>query len=336
MGACLRQVGRIGGSPSVAVFGGLLRLAYMLGLGLLLGATTARADEALDWLNRAASAARQLNYSGVYVYHHNGYVEVIRIYHRRDTLGEQEKIEVLDDTPRQFLRINNDMFCRLPDGKSMRLEKNATRRFFPALLPEHPDQLLKNYTVTLSGTDRVAGALCQVVTLEPRDAYRHGYNLWVDTRTGLPLKYRIVNSNGGVVSMFVFSEVLIGRAPDAQFFRQELIGKKITVDTPDLQAASAASAQWDVAAPPGYVRVQEALRVMPGKKLPVTHWIFSDGLSALSVFIEPGGDGGMPTGLAVAGSTGIYTRQLDGYRITTLGEVPNSALIATGNSIKKK
>jgi sigma-E factor negative regulatory protein RseB len=218
----------------------------------------------------------------------------------------------------------------------MRMEKNATRRFFPALLPAHPEQLLKNYNVKLAGTDRVAGALCQVITLEPRDGYRHGYNIWIDARTGLPLKYRIVNSNGGVVSMFVFSEVLIGRAPDAQFFRQDLIGKKITVDSSDPQAARAASAQWEVTAPPGYVRVQEALRPLPGKTQPITHWIFSDGLSAMSVFIEPGSDGGGPQGLSAAGSMGIYTRQLDGYRITTLGEVPNSALIETGNSIRKK
>ena len=129
------------------------------GLGglLLFTSSAVWADEATNWLNRAASAAKQLNYSGVYVYHHGEHVEVIRVSHRKDAAGEQEKIEVLDDMPRQFLRVNKDVYCQLPDGKTVRMEKNTTRRFFPALLPENPEDLQRYYTIKLSGTERVAG-----------------------------------------------------------------------------------------------------------------------------------------------------------------------------------
>jgi len=97
--------------------------AAMAGLMLLSGA--ARADAALDWLNRAAAAAKQQNYSGVYVYHHGEHIEVLRVLHRTHAKGELEKVEVMDGTPRQFLRINNDVYCHLPDGKHVRLERNA-------------------------------------------------------------------------------------------------------------------------------------------------------------------------------------------------------------------
>ena len=109
---------------------------------LLLLSGMARADAALNWLNRAATAAKQQNYSGVYVYHHGEHVEVLRVLHRIDATGELEKVEVLDGTPRKFLRVNNDVYCHLPDGKSVRLERNALRRFFPALLPAQPVSLL--------------------------------------------------------------------------------------------------------------------------------------------------------------------------------------------------
>ena len=306
------------------------------GLGglLLFTSSVVWADEATNWLNRAASAAKQLNYSGVYVYHHGEHVEVMRVSHRKDAAGEQEKIEVLDDMPRQFLRVNKDVYCQLPDGKTVRMEKNTTRRFFPALLPENPEDLQRYYTIKLSGTERVAGVICQIVTLEPRDGYRHSYQLWLEKRTGLPLKSRIVNGNGGVVSMFVFSEIQIGRAPDAQIFRQDLVGKKIVMASVEQLPAAVA---WDVTAPPGYARVLEATRPLVGKKLPVTHWVFSDGLSVLSLFIEPDSDpAGSLQGLSAEGAMGMYSRQLDGHKITTLGEVPNSALIETGNSVRKK
>ena len=312
----------------------LFRIAvYWIGGFLLLGTHSVWADEATDWLNRAATAAQQLNYSGVYVYHHGEHVEVMRVSHRKDASGEQEKVEVLDDLPRQFLRLNKDVYCQLSDGKTVRMEKNTSRRFFPALLPENPEDLQRNYIIKLGGSERVAGVNCQIVTLEPRDGYRHGYQLWLDKRSGLPLKSRIVNSNGGVVSMFVFSEIQIGRAPDAQIFRQDLLGKKIVMASIEQPP----SVVWDVTAPPGYARVLEATRPLPGKKLPVTHLVFSDGLSVLSLFIEPGSDASASLqGLSAEGAMGVYARQLDGYKITTLGEVPNSALIETGNSVRKK
>lgn len=301
--------------------------------GLLAVSTGAYADAALDWLNRATAATKQLNYSGIYVYHQGEHVEVQRVLHRVDASGEQEKIEVMDGTPRQFLRINNDVYCHLPDGKHVRLERNTLRRFFPALLPAQPAGLLEYYEAKLGGIERVAGRVCQVVSLEPRDGYRHAYHLWLDKQTGLPLKSRMINGNGGVVSMFVFSEVQIGKAPAPQIFANDLTGKivqKAAFDKP-------AEVAWNVAPPPGFVRVQEAVRVFPGKKAPVTHLVFSDGLSVLSMFVEPVNPQAQRLqGLSAEGVIGVYAREIDGYTVTTLGEVPNMALIETGNSVEKR
>lgn len=302
--------------------------------GLMLASSVARADTAaLEWLNRAATAAKQQNYSGVYVYHHGEHVEVLRVLHRTDANGELEKVEVLDGAARQFLRVNNDVYCHLPDGKNVRLERNTLRRFFPALLPAQPASLLDHYDARLGGTERVAGRLCQVVTLQPRDGYRHAYNLWLDKRTGLPLKSRMVNENGSVVSMYVFSEIQIGKAPEAQLFRNDLKGKLIQKASVD----QAAESTWNVTPPPGYARVQEAKRSLPGKAAPVTHLVFTDGLSVLSMFIEPTDPQAQRLqGLSAEGVIGVYAREVDGHTVTTLGEVPSMALIEAGNSVKQK
>lgn len=299
--------------------------------GLLLLSGAARADAVLDWLNRAAVAATQQNYSGVYVYHHGEHVEVLRVLHRKQGKRELEKVEVMDGTPRQFLRINNDVYCHLPDGKNVRLERNAPRRFFPALLPGQPAKLLDYYEARLGGSERVAGRHCQVVILEPRDGYRYGYDLWLDKQTGLPLKSRTLNENGSVVSMFVFSEIQIGKAPDVSLFRNDLAGKQIHRASLDKPTGIA----WSVVPPPGYEQVQDAVRVLPGKEAPVIHLVFSDGLSVLSMFVEPVDPQVQRLqGLSAEGAIGVYAREVDGYTVTTLGEVPNTALIETGNSVK--
>jgi len=306
-------------------------LAGVAGLLVLSGA--ARADAVHDWLNRAAAAAKQLNYSGIYVYHQSEHVEVLRVLHRIDAAGEQEKVEVLDGAPRQFLRINNDVYCHLQDGKSVRLERNTARRFFPALLPIEPVSLLDYYDAKLGGIERVAGRPCQVVTLEPRDGYRYGFTLWLDKQTGLPLKSHIVNGHGSVVSMFVFSEIEIGKAPDIQLFRNDLKGKRIQNASLDIPA----DVDWSVTPPPGFAQVQKAVRPLPGKTMPVTHLVFSDGLSVLSLFVEPADPRVQRLrGLSAEGAIGAYGREVDGYTVTTMGEVPNLTLIETGNSVQRK
>lgn len=311
-----------------------LQSRWVFGMaGLVLLSGMAHADAALDWLTRAAAAAKQQNYSGVYVYHHGEHVEVLRVMHRTDANGELEKVEVLDGTPRQFLRINNDVYCHLPDGKHVRLERNTMRRFFPALLPAQPASLLEYYEAKLGGTERVAGRLCQVVTLEPRDGYRHAFSLWLDKQTGLPLKSRSVNGHGSVVSMFVFSEIQIGKALAPQMFRNDLAGKQIQKASLDKPAGVA----WSVTPPPGFVQVQEAVRSLPGKEAPVTHLVFSDGLSAMSMFVEPvDAQVQRLQGLSAEGAIGVYARETNGYTVTTLGEVPSITLIETGNSVRMK
>lgn len=301
--------------------------------GLLMFSGAAYAEVELDWLKRATAAAKQQNYSGVYVYHQGEHVEVLRVMHRIDANGEQEKVEVLDGAPRHFLRINNDVYCHLQDGKHVRLERNTTRRFFPAMLPADPAGLLDHYEAKFGGTERVAGRSAQVLKLQPRDSYRYAYNLWLDKQTGLPLKSRIINSQGGVVSMFVFSEIQIGKAPDAQLFRNDLTGKRIHQASLDMPVDAA----WSVTPPAGYAQVQNAVRTLPGKKTPVTHLIFSDGLSVLSLFIEPVDPQAQRLrGLSAEGAIGAYAREVDGHSVTAMGEVPSMALIETGNSVKRK
>ncbi len=301
--------------------------------GLMVLSGVAHADAALDWLNRAVAAARQLNYSGVYVYHHGEHIEIQRVLHRADANGEQEKIEVMDSSPRQFLRINNDIYCHLADGKRVRYERNTSRRFFPAVLPAQPASLLEYYDARLGSSERVAGRPCQVVHLEPRDGYRYALTLWLDKRTGLPLKSRVVNENGGMVSMFVFSEIQIGKAPDLRLFQNDLSGKQVM----NVNAEKQGDTGWSIKPPPGFERVQAATRSLPGKKTPVTHVVYSDGLSVLSMFMEPVDAREQRLhGLSTEGVIGIYAREVDGYTVTTVGEVPSMALIETGNSATRQ
>lgn len=301
---------------------------------LALGAQLVHAADPVELLNKASKAARQLNYTGNYTYLHGGHAEVLRVSHRVDGKTERQKIEVLDGPHREFIRINENVYCHLADGKTVRVDKSAVQRFFPAVVPDDPARLTQYYIPKLGGSEKIAGRACQIVILEPRDQYRYAHMIWVDRATSLPIKVQTVDNSGEAVSMFVFSEVEIGNKPDKSLFDVRMAGKRT-------QAAGfttgAQDEGWTLKTPPGYARILEAMRPLPGIKSPVLHSVYSDGMSNFSIFIEPIRDGviGME-GLSTEGAINIYARRVEDHKVTTLGEVPPAALLETANSVQKK
>ncbi len=311
----------------------ILKPAFIAGF-LILSSQLAHAAEAIDWLINANRAAQQLNYSGNYVYQHGERMEALRVSHRVDGRNERQKIEVLDGPHREFIRINDDVYCHLADGKTVRVDKSAVQRFFPAVIPADPGQLSRFYILRLGNEEKIAGRDCQAVILEPRDQYRHSYTIWIDRTTSLPIKTQTMDRNGTVVSVTTFSEVEIGKQPDKALFEVRTAGKRL--QTAGI-ATSALDTAWQVTPPPGYRSILESMRSMPGKKSPVLHRIYSDGISNFSVFIEPQEeDEEAMEGLSTEGSMNIYARCVSEHKITTVGDVPPAALLETANSVQRK
>jgi len=91
----------------------------------------------------------------------------------------------------------------------------------------------------------------------------------------------------------------------------------------DAGAAPASLAGWGLAAElPGFHKVIELKRRL-GESRAAGQMVFSDGLAAVSVFIEPlEGRRDRASGLASMGAIHIYTREVANHMITVVGEAP--------------
>jgi sigma-E factor negative regulatory protein RseB len=79
---------------------------------------------------------------------------------------------------------------------------------------------------------------------------------------------------------------------------------------------------WAIrSAPPGFRIVGELTRTLGGKP-GVGHIVLSDGLAAISVFIEPAKQPARAPGLVRQGAINIYMRPLGDYWVTVVGEAP--------------
>ena len=297
--------------------------------------TLATQDEGMLLLQSASVAGNQLTYKGVFVYRRGDREETSRIAHSADGGRQRERIEVLDGSPREVVRDGQEVRCYLPDEKLLIIENQSRRRNFPAVLPSGRADLADMYRVRKGQAGRVAGINSRAVLLEPRDAYRYGHELWVDPVSGMLLKASLIGDRGEVLESFAFTQLRIGGALDrgelAPKFRQD----QVTVRKADTNDIREEDIPWTFRnLPPGFSR-SYAMRRPVAEGREGLHVVFSDGLAAMSVFIEPAASAS-EDGVTRVGPVHVFRRQIDGYQAVVMGEVPVLAVRRLGEGIERR
>jgi len=300
--------------------------------------TPAVSQDGLALLKQMASASRRLNYSGTFVYQHAGQNETSRIVHFVNPAGgEFEKLDTLDGPAREVIRTNDQVTCYLPDSKTVIIEKRSTRRF-PALLPEQLSGVADNYVVSVSGMDRVAGYDCRVVVLEPKDKLRYGHQFCAEAGSGLPLRARTLSEKNQQLETFAFTDLRIGGS-----FSRDQVRSRYAAKSKEWKVDHSALAISDVPAdtgwsltrqPTGFKKLTELKRSIAGRSAMVSHIVYSDGLAAISVFIEPLPKARPARSLSHQGAVNIYIRPVADHMVTVLGEAPAATVMQIANSLE--
>lgn len=302
------------------------------------------ARDAQTWLKKIQSAAQKLNYSGTFVYQQGTQMRTSRITHLLDGRNELEKLEVLDGKSREYIRNNDEVICYVPEAKTLLVEKRVAREIFPAIITSNPSELSEVYNLSKAEFGRVAGHDCQAIILEPRDNLRYGYKLWAEKSTGLLLKAQTLNENKEVVEQISFTEIAIGNVARTQV-------KASFFNTAGWHVENALMSQvnlsgWSVKSPPaGFKKIREVKRLVSdssssskrggGTQREVSQMVFSDGMAAISVFIEPGTQS-RTEGWVQQGAMNIMGKRYGDFWLTIVGEVPAATIRQVANSLEFK
>jgi sigma-E factor negative regulatory protein RseB len=298
-------------------------LPFLLPVSAAIAQTDA---SAMQWLQRIYAASEKLSYSGTFVYQQGERVETSRIVHVTEASGPRERLETLDGVPREIVRTGDEVVCYLPGSMTVKIDKQPGRRPFPAILSEQLKDVSDNYTVSMGEVERVAGYSCQVLMLEPKDKMRYGHRLWADVSTGMLLRARTFNEKNEMLEQFKFTQIKIGGTIGRDQLKPHYVrqSKDWRVEDSGATRANLAESGWTLREkPPGFRTVAELIRTVGGTG-GVGHIVLSDGLAAISVFIEPA-TGRRPApraGLARQGAINVYTRPVGNYWVTVVGEAP--------------
>ena len=290
---------------------------------------------ALDWLQRVYRATETLSYSGTFVYQQGGRYETSRIAHQADATGGIEKLEVLDGSPREILRTRDEVRCYLPESRTVKVDRRSGPGTFPAVLPAQVDSLKENYEITLGSTARIAGYECQAILLNPKDEWRYGYALWADKKTAMLLRAQTFNRDGQLVEQFSFARLDIGSVPRDRL-RPPRVARGWHVEQSGATPVDLERDGWRIGEQlPGFRKVAEIRRTM-GHAQPVGQVVYSDGMAAVSIFIEPlsSRNQATRTGLSGMGAVNVYTRKLGSFLVTVVGEAPAPSVQLVGDTVQ--
>lgn len=316
-----------------------LVFALLLLPGLALSqAQPAPPQDALAWLKKIYLASQKLSYSGTFVYRQGDRSESSRITRIVNAAGDAEKLEALDGVRREIVRSGDEVRCYLPDDKTVKVDRRSKHPTFPALLPAQNSSLSEHYAVSKEETARIAGYECQAIALKPKDEFRYGYKLWADIASGMLLKARIVNEKGEAVEEFTFTQLTIGGNIEKDLVKSSFAGesRQWRVENAGVVRAELAKSGWSVnAAIPGFHKVVEIRRQLRPSQ-PVNQVVYSDGLAAVSVFIEPVElrQDAVRQGLSTMGAVNIYTRELANHVVTVVGEAPAKTVRQIGDTVE--
>lgn len=286
----------------------------------LLLAPSAFAEQPREMLARMADATREQNYHGSFIYERTGSFTTHHIWRKADGEQVEERMLQTDGEPNEWLRRNGHLVCSSSLGAGSRWQDSAP-------LPEQSDLLHNWYSLKVLGNTRVADRLVTVMAVQPRDAYRYAYELYLDSETGLLLKSLLINERNTLLERFQFVALEIGKPPAEDFQPGSACLPLPEHAAQDVQLPERWQPAW---LPPGFVLGQHEIRTMNSGSTEVIAQSFTDGLARFTLFIEPLGEDSLAEDLrAQLGPTVAVSRKLsmsDGaFLATVVGEIPTLA-----------
>ncbi|HIO96335.1 MAG TPA: hypothetical protein EYG71_00225 [Leucothrix sp.] len=332
-----------------------LSLTGLVLLPLLFASPIVVADDAaIALINRMNRALHELNYKGSLVYLRGDSLSTLHIEHNVVNGVESERVVQLNES-------GNDVSRELT-GFSL--------SSIPQIVPE----MNRVYSFDMGRINRIANRKCRIITARPKDRNRYLQKYCIDDVTGMLLDYMLVGKSHKPVEQLMFTTIEISQ-PDSDTVEEQVnqadtvpMVTKAVLDntmTSVVNASNAAMAKKTLIEPiatshdsgqfkqisnidldDGWV-MQELPAGFVIRSAPSTHeaqetekatkhYIVSDGLSSLSVFVSPLTDGVVNTAVKInSGALNVVSQEKDGHLVTVVGEVPETTLKKIVKSLQK-
>ncbi len=297
---------------------------YLLFLLLLPLAAVSSDDESASdpqaLLQGMAEASASASFHGLLVYGQSNNLDAMEVVRLAD--AGRERVYSLTGQTREMLRQDGHTRWILPRERTVVLDQGQRKQPPGAISQEQIAELPEWYRLSFRGNDRVAGRSSRVVDLEPRDAYRYGYRLWLDKDTGLLLRSECRDHDSRVLEHFMYVRLEFDADRVRASAEQHINDDGFRVLDSGSTALSEPDERWLARElPAGFRLIAANRRTPPGADEGVLHFLYGDGLAAVSVYVTQTPKHELE-GYAERGNTRMAGRTIGEHHVTVVGEVP--------------
>ena len=294
------------------------------------------ADEAklsaLQWLERMSQAMKSENYQGTVVFMKNGMLDTMKYKHTVINGQEQERLISLNSPFREVVRKTNEVSCLYKETSEKVINHHPIESSFLINLPTDFSQLNSVYEFTVQGEEAIAMLPAEIISIQSKDHYRYHRKVWIEKEHFLPIKAEVYDLDGSILEQWLFTELKIDK--EAQENAVEINDAKLqikhihTSQAEPFENAAFKLKNWPV----GFKVMFFIRNSLQQSQKAVDHLLMSDGFSSVSVYLESK-ESQTVEGLHSLGSVNAFSRVVDNYQITVLGEVPAKTVELVGTGI---
>lgn len=265
-------------------------------------------------------------------------LDAMRLKHRVEDGVTREHLISLTGTAREVIRDNNSItIIQTRGGKTHITQRSSVARLSP-FSSLKPDELETSYSLAMGEDIRMAGRSAKVIWLRPKDNLRFACQLVLDKANALPLGISLFDEEGQQISRIMFTDLRVAYPKEEISVSDLLEFEETEIKLTQLKASTepekarkqavdlAAITAWRFSSlPMGYQLINYHLRNKTENIAQMEHFVFSDGLATVSVYVEPPAETGL-LGEAKLGAVNALGARVLNHQITIVGEVPTATL----------
>ena len=274
-----------------------------------------------------------LNYQGTVAFLKNDKLEPMKYVHAADKGVQQERLTSLNSPLREIIRDAGQVSCFFKETQQTIVDHRPFERSFLVDVPENLEEMQAIYQFEIVGEENVAMLPSYVVAIQPKDNARYPRKIWIEKQHLLPLKVAVYDNSGVLLEQVVFTDIDVKDAlpfvdvklQDAKYPAQHIH---------QIQAQSSEEAAFALAGlPKGFREIFFSRKPMHNAEQPVDHLLLSDGFTSVSIYMEIKNAAVQP-GLQSVGAVNSYSRTINNYQLTVMGEVPAETVKFIAEGIK--
>ncbi len=291
-----------------------------------------------EWLQAMSKAQRETNFVGTLSYFDGAELTTLKYSHVILDGQVQERVSHLNGPKRELKRDGANVTIEVSqDDELLQMREQFEAGAITTTFQQPFDKLGENYDLEITGTGRIADRTAKCISVVPKEPDRYAIFLWIDEETCLLLRSEMRDEDHRLVNVLQFTDLKTKTVEPSEhaFSGEQTSG--VVVDLKGVATKEVPSIEevgWHTDwVPKGFQRSSSDTEGSFGSDT-VRNVMYSDGLVAFSIFVEPAPESLQKAPMeseTVSGSTVVVSRRVqhkkgDPSLVTVVGDLPKKTV----------